>query len=157
MKSMKTGLAIAALAAFSMMFYGAVCGTVSAFDLGSKAANVTKDVAHAGGKKAVEQQINKNLAEKNCSFKPKTTQLSCDLNDILKTLKDQKTIAEKSGFSKGVDIFAKIGQGKDAKNPSLGSQRTDKVRTELIKKVSWWDWNDAAVAGDNLELTVKIR
>ncbi len=152
MKGKKTGVLAAAglLAVFAW-------GAAHAFDLGGKVENATKDAAHAGGKKVVENEINKNLAEKNCTFKAKSTDLSCDLSDILKTLKDQKTIAEKSGFSKGVDVFAKIGQGKDSKNPSLGSQRTSKVRTELIKKVSWWDWNDSEVNGDKLELSVHIR
>ncbi|HSA58269.1 MAG TPA: hypothetical protein VLJ37_01115 [bacterium] len=134
-----------------------VSANSQALDLGSKVGNATKEAAHAGGKMAVEKEINKNLAEKNCSFKPKTTDLSCDLQEILKTLKDQKTIAEKSGFANDVDIFVKIGQGKDAKNPSLGSDRNSKVRTELIKKVSWWDWYDTSIDGDQLELSVKIR
>lgn len=132
-------------------------GTAGALDLGGKVQNAAKDAAHAGGKKAVESEINKNLAKKNCSFKPKSTDLTCDLDDILSTLKDQKMIAEKSGFARDVDIFIKVGQGKDAKNPSLGSDRNSKVRTELIKKVSWWDWYDTSIDGDKLELTVKIE
>lgn len=132
-------------------------GSAHALDLGSKVGNAAKEAGHAGGKMAVEKEINKNLAEKNCSFSPKTTDLSCDLQDILKTLKDQKTIAEKSGFASDVDIFVKVGQGKDAKNANLGSDRSSKVRTELIKKVSWWDWYDSSIDGDKLELSVKIR
>jgi uncharacterized protein YjhX (UPF0386 family) len=128
-----------------------------ALDLGGAVQNKAKDAAHAGGKIAVEKEINKNLAEKNCAFTPKTTDLTCDLQDILKTLKEQKTIAEKSGFASDVDIFVKIGQGKDKANPSLGSDRSSKVRTELIKKVSWWDWYDTSIDGDQLELSVKIR
>ncbi len=140
---------------------GAVALLVStnaqALDLGSSVGNAAKDAAHAGGKMAVEKDINKNLAAKNCAFTAKTTDLTCDLQDILKTLKEQKTIAEKSGFASDVDIFVKIGQGKDAKNPNLGSDRSSKVRTELIKKVSWWDWYDTSIDGDQLELSVKIR
>lgn len=143
--------------AFAAAFVVAGLGSARALDLGSKVGNAAKDAAHAGGKMAVEKEINKNLAEKNCSFTPKTTDLSCDLQDILKTLKDQKTIAEKSGFANDVDIFVKIGQGKDSKNANLGSDRSSKVRTELIKKVSWWDWYDSTIDGDKLELSVKIR
>lgn len=132
-------------------------GAAYGLDLGSSVGNKVKDGVQAGSKIAVEKQINKDLAAKNCTFTPKTTELSCDLNDILKTLKDQKTVAEKSGYSSGVDIYAKVGQGNDKKNPNLGDQRLLKVRTELIKKVSWWDWNDSAVEGDKLELSVKIH
>lgn len=150
MRSIKI-MAVAAVAALS------VAGAAYGLDLGSTVGNKVKDGAQAGGKIAVEKQINKDLAAKNCSFTPKTTDLSCDLNDILKTLKDEKTVAEQSGFSSGVDIYAKVGQGKDPKNSNLGSDRMQKVRTELIKKVSWWDWNDMAVDGDKLELSVKIH
>lgn len=149
-----TGTKIAALAGALALI---VSANAQALDLGSKVGNAAKDAAHAGGKMAVEKEINKNLAEKNCSFTPKTTDLSCDLQDILKTLKEQKTIAEKSGFANDIDIFAKIGQGKDSKNPNLGSDRSSKVRTELIKKVSWWDWYDSSIDGDKLELSIKIR
>lgn len=148
------GTRLAALAGAVVLL---VSASSQALDLGGKMQNAAKDAAHAGGKMAVEKEINKNLAEKNCSFTPKTTDLSCDLQDILKTLKEQKTIAEKSGFAKDVDIFVKIGQGKDKANPSLGSDRNSKVRTELIKKVSWWDWYDTSIDGDKLELSVKIR
>ena len=144
---------VAAAAVAALMVGGAAYG----FDVGSAVGNKVKDGAQAGGKIAVEKQINKDLAAKNCSFKPKTTDLSCDLSDILNTLKKEKTVAEQSGFSSGVDIYAKVGEGKDPKNSSLGDQRLTKVRTELIKKVSWWDWNDATVDGDKLELTVKIH
>jgi uncharacterized protein YjhX (UPF0386 family) len=150
MKAIKI-MSLTALAVF------AVAGVAHALDLGSSIGNKVKDGAQAGSKIAIEKQINKDLAAKNCSFTPKTTELNCDLNDILKTLKDQKTVAEQSGFSSGVDIYAKVGEGNDSKNPSLGSQRMTKVRTELIKKVSWWDWNDTTVTGDKLELSVKIH
>src|SRR4026207_2412459 len=103
MKAIKI-LAVTAVAAF------AVAGAAHALDLGGAVGNKVKDGAQAGGKIAVEKQINKDLAAKNCSFTPKTTDLSCDLSDILKTLKDEKTVAEQSGFSSGVDIYAKIGQ-----------------------------------------------
>lgn len=141
------------IAVFALLAAGAAQG----LDLGGTVQNKAKDAAHTGSKMGVEKEINKNLAEKNCAFKPKTTELTCDLNDILSTLKDQKTIAEQSGFANDVDVFAKIGQGKDTANPSLGSDRSNKVRTELIKKVSWWDWYDASIEGDRLELSVKIH
>lgn len=152
MKSAKIG-ALALAAAFVVVGLGAA----QALDLGSAVGNKVKDGVQAGSKIAIEKQINKDLAAKNCSFTPKKTDLSCDLNDILKTLKDEKTVAEQSGFSSGVDIYAKVGQGNDPKNSNLGSDRMLKVRTELIKKVSWWDWNDTAVEGDKLELSVKIH
>jgi uncharacterized protein YjhX (UPF0386 family) len=132
-------------------------GAAYGIDLGGSVQNAAKDATQEGSKIAVEKEMNKDLASKNCTFTPKTTDLSCDLNEILNTLKEQKTIAEKSGYSKDVDIFVKIGQGKDAKNPSLGSDRSSKVRTELIKKVSWWDWYDTSIDGDQLELSVKIH
>jgi hypothetical protein len=132
-------------------------GSASAFDLGGAAQNATKDAAHEGSKKVVESQINKNLAEKHCAFKPKTTDLTCDLNDILSTIKTQKTIAEKSGFSNNVVLNVDVGQGKDSKNPNLGGQRMDIVRNQLHKKISWWDWWDESVSGDDLKITVKVK
>jgi hypothetical protein len=150
MKSVKTGVVVLAAA---MVVAGAAYG----LDLGSTAANKAKDAAHAGGKMGVEKQINSDLAKKNCGFKPKTTDLTCDLSDIINTLKNEKSVAEQSGFANDVQIYAKVGQGKDPKNANLGSQRTTKVQTELIKKVSWWSWYDSAIDGDSLELSVKIK
>lgn len=151
------GLKVFAFMVGACLGVGLMGGRAGALDLGGKIENAAKDAAHSGAKKVVESEINKNLAKKNCAFKPKSTELTCDLGDILSTLKDQKMIAEKSGFANDVDIHVKIGQGKDGKNASLGTDRSNKVRTELIKKVSWWDWYDTNVEGDKLELTVKIQ
>jgi hypothetical protein len=142
-----------AVAALSLAAYG----SASAFDLGGKVQNATKDAAHAGGKKVVENEINKNLAEKHCAFKPKSTDLTCDLNDILSTIKTQKSVAEKSGFASNVVLNVDVGQGKDPKNSNLGSQRMDIVRNQLHKKISWWDWWDESVSGDDLRITVKVK
>ena len=150
MKGIKIGTALAAV-----MFLAV--GSAYGFDIGNKIGNAAKDGVKAGSKMVVEKEINKNLAEKNCSFKPKTTQLTCDLSDILNTIKTQKTIAEKSGFANDVDIHAEVGEGKDAKNSGLGSDRAALVRNELRKKVSWWDWYDQSVPGDDLKIYIKIR
>jgi hypothetical protein len=136
-------------------------GTVSALNLGGgiggKIGGAAVDVAHSGAKSAVENDINKNLAAKNCSFAKESVEPTCDLKEILNTLKKQKTIAEKSGFASNVDIYARIGQGNSKKNKNLGEQRTELINTELMKKVSWWDWRTNRVPGDGLELTVKIN
>ncbi len=130
---------------------------VSALDLGGKLQNTAKDAGHKGSKMAVQSQINKSLKEKNCSFKPKSTELTCDLEDILSTFNTQRVVAEQSGFSKDVDIHITVGQGSDPKNPSLGSQRMDEIRNKLKKKTNYWDWYDSTEAGDKLTLSVKIQ
>ncbi len=158
MKVTKTTIVVGAMMGAMMLL---TAGTVSALNLGGgiggKIGNAAVDVAHSGAKGAVESDINKNLAAKNCSFVPKSTKATCNLDDILNTLKKQKTIAEKSGFSNDVDIFVKIGQGNDKKNRDLGNQRSALLETELIKRVSWWDWRTNYVPGDTLEFSVKIR
>ena len=132
-------------------------GSSQAFDLGGKLESAAKEGVHAGAKKVVEQEINKNLAQKHCAFKPKSVDLTCDLNDILSTIKTQKSVAEKSGFASNVILNVDVGQGKDPKNSSLGSQRMDIVRTKLHQKISWWDWWDSSVTGDNLKISVDIK
>ena len=72
-------------------------------------------------------------------------------------LKTQKAVAEQSGFANNIDIHAEVGEGKDPKNSSLGSDRAALVRNELRKKVSWWDWYDQSVPGDDLKIYIKIR
>lgn len=128
-----------------------------AFDLGGKMKDVSKDAAKGASKKVVENEINKSLKEKNCSFKPKTTTLTCDVEDILSTLKNEKTVAEKSGFARNVEIYAEVGRGKDPKNSKLEDQRLQLVRNELKKKINWWNWNDSVIDGDKLILSVKIQ
>ncbi len=128
-----------------------------ALDLGNPAANAAKDVTHSVSKSAVESEINKDLKKKNCAFKPKTTELNCDLSDVLGTLNEKRAVAEQSGFSNDVDIHVEVGQGVYPKNANLGYQRVDRVRNELRKKVSYWDWYDASVDGDKLNIFVKIQ
>ena len=128
-----------------------------AFDLGGKVKDATKGAVGAASKAVVEKEINKDLRSKNCAFKAKSTELTCDLSDLLSTLKTKKAIAEESGFANDVDIHVEVGQGSDPKNPNLGYQRLDVIRNELKQKVSWWDWYDMSVSGDKLNVYVKIE
>lgn len=146
-----------AVAVLSAVLIGVFYASASAFDVGGAVGGAAKDAAKAGGRKVVESEINKNLKEKDCSFKPKSTELNCDLDDILSTIKAQKTIAEKAGLANDVDIYINIGRGNDKKNPNLGSDRMSLVREKLIKKISWWDWYDRMKDGDQLELSVKVE
>ena len=132
-------------------------GTASALDIGGSVKGATKDAAKAGSKAVVANEINKNLKEKNCSFKPKTTDLTCDIEDILGTIQTQKSIAEKSGFTNDVDLYVEVGRGKDSKKPNLGVERADLIRNKLRQRISWWDWYDSVIEGDRLNLYVKIR
>lgn len=136
---------------------GLFAGSAWAFDLGGKMKDAAKEGAKAGSKSVVEKEINKNLKEKSCSFKPKTTELTCDIDELLGTIKAQKSIAEGSGLANDVDIYVEVGRGKDPKNSSLGSERADVVRNKLRQKISWWDWYDSMTEGDALKIYVKIE
>ncbi len=128
-----------------------------AFDVGGAVGGAVKDAAKAGGKAVVASEINKNLEKKDCAFKPKTTELTCDIQDILGTIKTQKSIAEKSGLANDVDLYVEIGRGKDPKNPNLGSERREYIENNLRRKISWWDWYDSMAEGDKLHIFVKIE
>jgi hypothetical protein len=140
------------IAVVTAILIGFFAFQASALDIGG----AMKGAAKAGGRAAVEKEINKNLKEKNCSFKPKTTELTCDLDDILSTLKTQKSIAEKSGLARDVDVHVNIGEGKDPKNSNLGYERERLIDAKLIKKIGWWDSWSHRVPGDKLEIYVKI-
>ena len=128
-----------------------------ALDIGGAVGGAVKDAAKGAGRSVVASEINKNLEKKNCAFKPKSTELTCDIQDILGTIKTQKTVAEKSGLANDVDLYVEIGRGKDAKNPSLGSERREYIQNNLRQKISWWDWYDSMTEGDNLRIYVKIE
>lgn len=131
--------------------------SASAFDIGGAVKSAAIEGAKAGGRAVVEKEINKKLREKNCTFKPKTTELTCDINDILGNIKTQKTVAEKSGLSNDVDLYVEIGRGKDKANSNLATERQDLIRNKLRSKISWWDWYDSIVEGDGLNIFVKVQ
>ena len=95
MKSRNVGIIAMALVAMSVF-----STTSFALSLGG----IAKDVGKGASKKVVENEINKNLKEKNCAFKPKSTEMTCDFSEIIKTLNTQRQIAEKSGFANDVEF-----------------------------------------------------
>lgn len=118
---------------------------------------VAKEAGKMGGRAVAEKEINKNLAAKNCAFKPKSSELTCDIQDILSAIRAQKTIAEQSGLANDVDLHVEIGRGKDPKNANLGSQRQDFIRNNIRQKISWWDWYDSMTEGDRLKIYIKVQ
>jgi hypothetical protein len=143
------GIAVLSLGAFAL--------SASALDVGGIAEKGAKDAGKAGGRAAVESEINKNLKEKNCSFVQESMETTCNIDDILSTLKTQKSIAENAGLANDVDIYVVVGRGNEKKKPNLGSDRMALIREKLIKKISWWDWYDRMQDGDKLELSVKVQ
>lgn len=141
------------------MVVALLCLAVSAyaFDIGSKVKDAAVGAAKGASKAVVAKEINKDLESKNCAFKPKSTELTCDLADVLSTLKTKKAVAEESGFANDVDIYAEIGRGKDPKNLNLGTERADLIRNKLRQQISWWDWYDNMTEGDKLHIYVKIE
>ena len=131
--------------------------SLSALDLGEKVKDTAKDAGKGASKKVVESEINKDLKKHDCSFKPKSTDLTCDLSDILNTLRTKKVVAEQSGFANDVDVYVEVGRGKDPKNPELSSQRSELIRSNLKQKINYWDWYDQTVEGDKLNIYVKIE
>lgn len=140
MKTIKTAVVVLALVGFFVLSASAQFG----------------GLLQKGTHLAVEKEINKNLKQKNCTFKPKVLETNCDWKGMLDTLKNQKAFFEKSGLANNVYVHCNIGEGKDPKNLYLGDQRENLVDTQLINKIGYWDTMPHRVPGDGLECWVKL-
>lgn len=131
----------------------ALAGSAGAIDIGSSVKSTVKGGAEAGGKMAVEKQINDRLAKMQCSFKGKTTDTTCNLNNVVAELKAQHTVAEKSGFGDfDINVTA---YGPDSKTAGA---RADTMRNKLKPMFGGWDyWVKSEVGGNDLMFQVKIR
>lgn len=150
------GLTMAAFVSTSAMGFG-----VPKINTGNSTVNSAVNKAVDMGKnKVIEDALNKDLAKKNCAFVDNSTQTTCDLNQVLNTLRSQESALKAAGLINNVTIYA-TAHG-DKKGAASAYNRSVSVRNALYDNApSWRYWYyrpaEKKDGSNQLELRVQVK
>ncbi len=126
-----------------------------AFDLGNSIKNTAKGTAKSAAQGATADQINKKLAQQNCTYPSKTSiQPSCNIDSIVSLLAGFNSTAKSSGFANNVIVDVSA-YGKDNK---IARSRAEYLRDRVKQQISYWDYNVFYEKGGEVaDIRVKIN
>ena len=152
MKKSLIGIAVVAIALIATGAY--------AFSVPTSKGNVKHSMeknVKQGARMGVTSEVNKKIRKKNCRFKGNSeTQLTCDLNAIIKDLQNAHNAMEATIAN---DVNVKVRAHAKTAKGNLANKRANFVRNKVRQKVGYWDYYvyGNADGSDKLEIWIEAR